>query len=213
MADAVCKHKGDRVLLVEGLNDCHVVMAICGVHSLPENFGLYECGGRQQLLKRLNALISAPDRPRIIGAVLDADSGVAERWTSFSAKLQHHGYVFPSAPDAQGTIIDATLSLPRLGLWLMPDNQATGIIEDFCIEMMAVRARGVAGAAVRGAQAEGVCTFKPAHFSKALVHTYLAWQDEPGRPLGQAITAQALSPNTETALSFVSWLTRLFGIS
>ena len=37
-----------------------------------------------------------------------------------------------------------------------------------------------------------------------------AWQDEPGRPLGQAITKQALRPHTDIAVRFTDWLTRLF---
>jgi len=37
-------------------------------------------------------------------------------------------------------------------------------------------------------------TFIPNHKSKAVIHTYLAWQNEPGMPLGQAITARALNP-------------------
>lgn len=47
-------------------------------------------------------------------------------------------------------------------------------------------------------------------FSKAVIHTYLAWQDEPDRPLGQAITKQALRPQTDIAVRFTDWLKALF---
>ncbi len=43
-----------------------------------------------------------------------------------------------------------------------------------------------------------------------MIHTYLAWQDESGYPLGRAITRQALRPQTEIAIRFAHWLTRLF---
>nr|WP_254435729.1 DUF3226 domain-containing protein [Dolichospermum sp. UHCC 0260] len=46
--------------------------------------------------------------------------------------------------------------------------------------------------------------------SKAIIHTYLAWQDEPGYPMGQAITKQSLRPHTDIAIKFTDWLTRLF---
>ncbi|MCC5649013.1 hypothetical protein LC609_04000 [Nostoc sp. XA013] len=55
-----------------------------------------------------------------------------------------------------------------------------------------------------------VTTFKPLDISKAVIHTYLAWQDEPDRPMGQAITKQALRPNTDIAIRFTDWLIRLF---
>jgi hypothetical protein len=40
--------------------------------------------------------------------------------------------------------------------------------------------------------------------------SYLAWQDEPGSPLGQFITKQAPQPNKEIAVSFTGWLQELF---
>jgi hypothetical protein len=39
--------------------------------------------------------------------------------------------------------------------------------------------------------------------------SYLAWQDEPGSPLGQFITKQAPQPNKEIAVSFTGWLQEL----
>jgi hypothetical protein len=76
--------------------------------------------------------------------------------------------------------------------------------------MIEPKARETAERSVINAQKEGICTFQKVHLSKAIVHTYLAWQDEPGRPLGQAITTQALKPHTQTAQAFTTWLTRLF---
>jgi hypothetical protein len=43
-----------------------------------------------------------------------------------------------------------------------------------------------------------------------MAQTYLAWQDEPGNPLGQAITNHVLQPQTEIAYNFTNWLNRLF---
>ena len=49
------------------------------------------------------------------------------------------------------------------------------------------------------------------HRSKAKIHTYLAWQDEPGAPIGQSITKHVLDPNRPTAQAFVkNWLVPLF---
>lgn len=41
---------------------------------------------------------------------------------------------------------------------------------------------------VDAARQQNFASFKKVHHSKAVIHTYLAWQDEPGNPLGQAIT-------------------------
>ena len=57
---------------------------------------------------------------------------------------------------------------------------------------------------------ERIQKYKPVHRSKAKIHTYLAWQDVPGRPMGQAITTNILNANSELAVKFVKWLKKLF---
>jgi hypothetical protein len=199
------------VLLVEGVNDCHVVMSLCAAHHVPETFGVYECGSDNQLLRRLNALVLEPEGPKIIGVMLDADKpDVAGRWNSIVAKLGRHGFEFPEYPDATGTVIAKISELPKLGIWLMPDNTNRGMLEDFCLEMADAPAVLFAKETVETAVKRGMTTFKEAHQAKAVVHTFLAWHDEPGQPLGRAITAHALRPDTRTAHIFVEWLNRLF---
>ncbi|MEZ2225428.1 MAG: DUF3226 domain-containing protein [Microcoleus sp.] len=52
--DSVCKQDTDRVLLVEGDNDCHVVMALCKAHNVPETFGIYQCGSDSGIIACLS---------------------------------------------------------------------------------------------------------------------------------------------------------------
>jgi hypothetical protein len=207
----ICQQDTNRVLLVEGINDCHVVMALCQAHQVPETFGIYECGGKEKVLKRLNALISKPDPPQVIGSLLDVDPPSIEgRWDSIKNKLRHYSYPFTDCPDLDGTILESSVDKPKLGFWLMPNNRDLGMLEDFCAELAEPTALAFAKVCVDNAEAQNVTTFKAVHRSKAIIHNYLAWQDEPGRPMGQAITAQALRPQTEIAVKFTNWLTRLF---
>lgn len=206
-----CKQDSASVLLVEGLNDCHVVLALCKLHQVPDTFGIYECGNDDQSLKRMNALLASPAPPTVIGLVIDADGpDLAGRWASIQNKLSGYNCSLPKVPLPEGTIIEANGTLPRLGFWLMPNNRVDGMLEDFCREMIDVGAAATVEQCLQTAEASGHTSFKRAHRSKAFVHTYLAWQDEPGKPLGQAITAQALRSDTDTARQFVKWLTDLF---
>jgi hypothetical protein len=207
----ICKQDTDKVLLVEGTDDCHVVMALCAAHQVPETFGLYECNGDAKVLRRLNALILRPNPPQVIGVMLDADSPSLEgRWQSIKSKLSHYSYSFPDIPDINGTIVESSGDEPKLGFWLMPNNQDSGKLEDFCAELAEPASLVFARECVEEAQVKGATTFKGVDLSKAVIHTYLAWQDEPGRPLGQAITKQALRPNTDIAMRFTNWLALLF---
>lgn len=88
---------------------------------------------------------------------------------------------------------------------------SAGMMEDFLMEMVDERALQSAENCIAGAREKGIATYKPAHHSKALIHTWLSWQDEPGKPLGQAITRQVLKPETEVASIFIDWLKQLFG--
>jgi hypothetical protein len=206
----VCKQDTDKVLLVEGVNDCHVVMALCKAHNVPETFGIYECGSYVGVLKRLNALIIRPNPPQVIGVMLDADTSVQGRWQSIKSKLQDYSYTFLNKPDADGTVVETSSDQPKLGFWLMPNNQDSGMLEDFCAELAQPESLAFARECVEQAQARQVTTFKEVHRSKAVIHTYLAWHDEPGYPLGKAITSQALRPHTDVAVKFTNWLIRLF---
>ena len=207
----VCKQDTDKVLLVEGDNDCHVVMALCAAHTVPETFGIYQCGSDVGVLKRLNALIIRPNPPQVIGVMLDADKpSITGRWQSIKGKLRHYNYAFPTTPDADGTVVESVADEPKLGFWLMPNNQDSGMLEDFCAELAEPASLAFARECVEQAHGRNVTTFKAVHRSKAVIHTYLAWHDEPGYPLGKAITSQALRPHTDVAVRFTNWLIRLF---
>jgi hypothetical protein len=45
---------------------------------------------------------------------------------------------------------------------------------------------------------------------KAIMHTWLAWQEEPGLPFGTAIKAGYLDSSAAPVDTLVSWLNRLF---
>lgn len=209
--DNICKQDTDQVLLVEGDNDCHVVMALCAAHNVPETFGIYQCGSDTGVLKRLNALIVRPNPPQTIGIMLDADNpSLTGRWESIKGKLRHYTYAFPATPNADGTVVEGVADEPKLGFWLMPNNQDSGMLEDFCAELAEPASLAFAQECVEQAHGRNVTTFKEVHRSKAVIHTYLAWHDEPGYPLGKAITSQALRPHTDVAVKFTNWLIRLF---
>jgi hypothetical protein len=52
--------------------------------------------------------------------------------------------------------------------------------------------------------------FIESHFTKSLIHTWLAWQDEPGTPFGLAITKRYFDSDGPHVQALLDWLTRLF---
>ena len=208
-----CKEEGDQVLLVEGKDDCKVVYHLLNSRAIQKNFGIYECGSYEGILRRLNALISSSQKLHAIGVVLDANQkGVLPRWQSIKDKLKgRYSYAFPKAVSREGTVIESTDAEPKLGVWIMPDNVGPGSLEDFFLKLVPEEELRVVDRAVKLGEEAGVARFKPVHRSKALIHTYLAWQDEPGSPMGLSITRGKLPSEGTSADIFVEWLQRLFG--
>ena len=48
------------------------------------------------------------------------------------------------------------------------------------------------------------------HHDKARIHTWLAWQESPGTPMGMAVTKKYLTTTPEICQDFVDWLNLLF---
>lgn len=92
----------------------------------------------------------------------------------------------------------------------MPNNRDSGMLEDFCAELAEPVSLTFVRECVEQAHGRKITTFREVHLSKAVIYTYLAWHDEPGYPLGNAITSQALRPHTDVAVKFTNWLIRLF---
>jgi len=206
-----CAEEGSRVLLVEGKDDCHVVRGLLRSRKIERTFGIFACESYEGLLSRANALVLAPTELQTLGLVLDANLvGPAARWQAIRDKLKRHDYDFPRSLPTEGAVVPGKSHTPRLGVWVMPDNHSKGSVEDFCLQLIDEKDLDVVREAVQLGKDRKVAQFKRVHKSKALVHTYLAWQDEPGKPMGQNIAGGRLPSDTPTAMSFVQWLARLF---
>ena len=199
-------------LLVEGKNDLHVVSALCKLYDIPETFSVITPGdGVEDLLKSIPTRLKTSES-EILGIMLDADQDIKSRWASVCSKLVQAGYSdLPKEPDENGTIIERE-KMPRVGVWIMPNNKLSGMLEDFVSyllpddDKLGTKAKKV----LAEIEAENLNKYPDIHHQKAFIHTWLAWQETPGQPMGLAITAHALAHDKEIAQKFVGWLNRLF---
>jgi hypothetical protein len=211
MADAA-------VLLVEGPEDRHVVTHLCRHHRISvcdrdtdEGIRIKDKNGYDNLRKTLDVELDASGL-EYLGVVVDADTDLHRRWVSLRDKLHECGYnQLPDTPDPNGAIISQEAK-PTVGIWIMPDNSITsGMLEHFvsflvpdgdrlwpyameCVDRIAEHER----------------PFPEQHLRKAHIHTWLAWQKEPGVPFGLAITKKYLNADASHAHRLIDWLRRLF---
>jgi hypothetical protein len=144
---------------------------------------------------------------------VDADTNLKSRWDSLRNILLKAGYsLIPVDPLPDGTIIQQE-DRPVVGVWLMPDNKLPGMLEDFISfliphgDQLWVRA----AECLKGVPEEHR-RFSPNHLAKAHIHTWLAWQEEPGTPLGLAITKRYLDAEALHARKLIDWIRRLFNL-
>jgi len=98
----------------------------------------------------------------------------------------------------------------KMGIWVMPDNKSAGALEDFVGKLIAEGDTlwPKAQADVNGIpQADR--RFKETYLSKAQIHTWLAWQEEPGTRMGETFKKKYLDPNHPQASAFVNWIRSL----
>jgi hypothetical protein len=199
--------------MVEGPDDEHVVKHICGTLQLGEIECIKPYGGKDALIDGIGVRLKESDIG-MLGIILDADTDLPARWQSVASHLRAAGYRnVPTQPEADGTIIESPASslLPRVGVWLMPDNKLPGNLEDF-LNFLVPDGDGLLTHADQAIASipEGQRRFAHTKVAKARIHTWLAWQDEPGKPFGQAISARYLDLHMPVANVFASWLKRTF---
>jgi hypothetical protein len=170
-----------------------------GVHSLSDD----------TIRKRLAAVLKT--KVERLCVIFDAEEKDAQfRWIRIRKLLVEAGYLgLPEQMDPKGLVAEAD-GLPRLGVWIMPDNLSSGMIEDFYLRAIPeddrelVRSRRF----VREIPDEERLFAKKT--SKATLGVWLAIQDDPIGP-GLSIKRGLIRHDAGLLPTFSAWLDRLFG--
>lgn len=213
MSGARVKPNAPHRLIVEGRDDQWSIIQLAAQHGWDwDNPGPHypyveDAKGDRPALEALPVAVRSYRR---VGIVLDADIAPADRWQSLCDRLSGTGFPLPSHPDPMGTVAEATDGR-RLGIWLMPDNQSPGKLEDFLAILVPSNDPCWAWSLESTERARQFgAGFSEPDFIKARIHTWLAWQKEPGQPFGTAIHSATFAHHADAARQFVTWMERLF---
>lgn len=200
---------GERVLLVEGQDDKHVVQHLCvQCQSMPQ-FNIVDKGGDQELLDSIIQEARVSSR-KALGILLDVDDDLNARWSAVADRLRREDIEVPQSPEQTGTLIDSTIRTPRIGIWLMPDNETPGELEDFVAAMIPdddpiwPRSKRYIDCIP---DRDRKFTEKKAQ--RARIHAWLATREDP-RQMGAAIRARDLGVDGALSTKFAEWLRELF---
>ena len=196
----------DRVLLVEGPNDKHVVRHLCNSHEEMPKFCILDKEGIEVLLEDIGSEILAPGR-KAVGILVDANDDLDARWDAVANRLQEENIEIPSSPELTGTIIDGN---PRVGIWLMPNNTSPGELENFVSKMIPDDdpVWPLSEDYIDGIP-EADRKFTEKKILRAKIHAWLATREDP-RQMGAAIGARDLHTDGTLSTTFANWLRQLF---
>lgn len=198
-----------RRLLVEGRDEQFAISALMTQRGV--DFGARapfdpEIEGTEGVPNLLEAIPAAAKTYDRLGIVIDADDDPAARWSAVRGRLAALNP--PELLPADGYVGPGLRPATRVGVWMMPDNGARGMLETFLATLVPpddsawpYTAEAVESARARGARFRLV--------EKARLHTWLAWQDPEGRPFGLAIRSQTLRHDSPVAARFANWFRRV----
>ena len=199
----------DRVLLVEGQDDEHVVRHLCLRSQPMPPFHIENKLNVDTLLDSIKQEVRVPGR-NAVGILVDANDDLNARWSAVANRLREGNIEVPRTPEPTGTLIEGTSRIPRVGIWLMPDNTSPGELENFVSEMIPNDdpVWPLAKDYIDGIP-KSDRKFIEKKVPRAKVHAWLATREEP-RKMGAAIRAQDLRVEGPLSTRFANWLRQLF---
>ena len=203
------------MLFIEGTDDEHAIRHLLvrrrfDVEALP---GFKDSGGKSGVLRAIRVAVGA-GTGKSLGFVLDANDEPKSTWDSVTSRLRGVGVETPDEIPVGGFAGESKVYGTRVGVWLMPDNRQTGALEDFLRELINEGDPLLPHAENSARKAKELgARYSESHARKAVLHTWLAWQEEPGRPYGVAIKARYFGSSSPAADQFLAWFERVFGVT
>lgn len=176
-------------------------------------FEVKVCRGVDRAIELLGVL-ALDENLVALGIAVDANESPSSRWCRIGEELLSVGIRLKEKPERGGTIIEAQGYLPRIGVWILPDNQTEGELEDLVARMIyqddpiwPLAKSYVDSIPVEDRPFISTGT----KINKAQVYAWLATRKKPGL-IGKAIGSEALDTSVEDVRALSRWLARLFPI-
>jgi len=94
----------------------------------------------------------------------------------------------------------------------MPNNNVNGMLEDFITFLVPNddMLLPIVKDNLNIIESKQLNKYKPIHKSKAIIHSWLAIQEDPGTPMGLGITKRYLTTEEHVCSNLINWLNSLF---
>jgi len=214
-----------KILLVEGESDKNFFEEICKKLNLDTTVQVAppkDLGGNYNtkggVLNHLEILLPQLDDGQItnLAAIVDADyiehgGGNQKTVERVSEILNPLGFsINANIPAQEGLYFEHPDGLPDFGLWVMPDNNLDGMLEDWIGKCIKNEEKDLFEHAISAVTSLDAPKFKPHLQTKAEIATWLAWQKTPGRGLSSTIKDSLLDEDHNNFQQLCLWLKHIF---
>jgi len=168
--------------------------SLFGERDLSQDFEFIDCGGKSKLetfLVRDLPIIPGWTKVTSLGIIIDADTPPKGFAPSFdkaqnAIKLMNNALTqmnYPIFPVPKKAARTELLDGRKTAIWIMPDNQSQGELEDLCLKALEQHALRPCICQMANC-ARSTNTVVPTS-AKASLYTLLAWIEPPGKRLGE----------------------------
>jgi hypothetical protein len=215
----------NRLLLVEGEADKSFFQAFCKAQALEEIITVSPPRGlggskntKQGAINYLPELLKQlPDgKLERLGLIVDADQvtfggGFDKTLEQIKTVLAAHDFSLQEQLLTDGGIVfQHQDGLADFGLWIMPNNNDEGMLENWIAQSIHPHDIALYQHAQTTVNALAIPKFKPIRQTKAEIATWLAWQEKPGEGLYYAIDGKLLDQTAPLYTGFLAWLHHVF---
>ncbi|HJH28842.1 MAG TPA: hypothetical protein C5S51_03995 [Methanosarcinaceae archaeon] len=216
--------KSNRILLVEGETDRSFFEGVCtnlGLHTnvrvaLPKDIGGSH-NTREGVFNILPIWLNqlADATVTRLAVIVDADSvvngGGCQRAIDRITKIvEQYDFTLMANHSVAGVLFENDYGLADFGLWVMPNNDGEGMLEDWIKSCVHSNEHELFTHAEEVVGELSPQKFKPIHRSKAEVATWLAWQKTPGH-WHHVVEEQLIDTNSELFKELSDWLNHIYG--
>lgn len=215
-----------QIFFVEGADDRGVVKALLRASGKNDQWFERACriaggnGNFSEMLEGLALSLKNTKAYDVIAIISDADEDAQSTWSNILKTFRNalgptaQSYDFPETLPRDGFLANPKRDgLPTLGAWIMPNNRSGRMLEDFFLRLISENDLLLQEAerVLLDLESKGLKRYKKIHRSKAKVHTWLAWQDPPGKPmgLGMDIFKDRMVLKAPEAVEFLEWIETL----
>jgi hypothetical protein len=172
-------------------------------------------GVRNFLNDLLAELLDSESSVKKLAAIVDADYDPKDKvafqktLANFQTTVSEHGFILLE-DNTHGLIFKLQDSDITFGLWIMPDNQAEGTIEDFVKTCIHSDEQPLLNHAIDVVKNVPNKKFEKHNVSKAEVATLLAWQRKPSLGLYCSVEDKLIDTKHTLFQELERWLKQIF---